>query len=254
MLQQMRSRLRKGLHRHGNARDHEGCEDNEQGGCDVRAVTVSLASSERKDATQITTASIETSQPAALPESASPEEFHAAISTSARPLLPASGNNFTKIRTPAGANDAPTSLPAQLWDRAYNEVKREETELVNIYEKILSRQLQNGPGLAVPDFQLNIIAQDNPDTRRRQMTQLIYTGLERIEREAKGKEGLVMAIDIVLSAKNMISSAIHATPQAALAWAGICVALEVRLNQRAIIRILTCIDDYQSYIYDRSQL
>ncbi|KAL2195022.1 NACHT domain-containing protein, partial [Corynascus similis CBS 632.67] len=204
MLQQMRSRLRKGLHRHGNARDHEGCEDNEQGGCDVRAVTVSLASSERKDATQITTASIETSQPAALPESASPEEFHAAISTSARPLLPASGNNFTKIRTPAGANDAPTSLPAQLWDRAYNEVKREEMELVDIYEKILSRQLQGGPGLAVSEFQLNIIAQDNPDTRRRQMTQLIHTGLERIKREAKVKEDLSMAVHIVLSAKNMI--------------------------------------------------
>ncbi|KAL2195258.1 NACHT domain-containing protein [Corynascus similis CBS 632.67] len=213
MLRQLRSRLRKGLHRHGNARDHEGCKDNEQGSCDVRAVTVSPASLERKDATQITTASIETSQPVALPESASPEEFHAAISTSARPL-PTVSANFTKIRTPAGANDAPTSLPAQLWDRAYNEVKREETELVDIYEKILSRQLQGGPGLAVPEFQPNIIAQNNPDTRRRQMTQLIYAGLERIEREAKVKEGLGMAVDIALSAKNiikMIANPISAT-------------------------------------------
>ena len=230
MLRQLRSRLQKGLYRHSNVRDHEGYKDNEQGGYDVRAITVSPASLEHKDATQTTIASIETSQPAALPESASPKEFHAAISTSARPLPTASANNFTKIRTPTGVDDAPISLPAQLWDRAYNEVKREEMELVDIYEKILSRQLQGGPGLAVPDSQPNIIAQNNSDRRRCQMTQLIYAGLDRIEREAKVKEGLGVAVDVALSAKNIINSAVHALPQAALAWTGICVALEVRLS------------------------
>ncbi|KAK4245662.1 NACHT domain-containing protein [Corynascus novoguineensis] len=230
MLRQLRSRLRKSLHRHGNARNHEGCKDNEQGGYDVPAVTASPASSERKDATQITTASIEISHPAALSESASPEEFYAAISTSTRPLPTPPANNFTDIRNPAGANDAPTSLPAQLWDRAYYDLKQEETELVVAYEKILSRQLQGGPGLAVPESQLNIIAQNNPDARRRQMIQLIYAGLDRIERETKLKENLGVAVDVVQSAKNIITSAIHAIPQAALPWTGICVALEMLAN------------------------
>jgi hypothetical protein len=62
------------------------------------------------------------------------------------------------------------------------------------------------------------------------MTQLIHAGLDKTAREAKVKEGLGMAVDVVLSARDMISSAIEAVPQAALAWTGICVALEVRLS------------------------
>jgi hypothetical protein len=102
--------------------------------------------------------------------------------------------------------------------------------LVDAYEKILSRQLQDGPGSAVPESQPNTIARDDSNARRRQMTWLIHAGLDKTEREAKVKEGLGMAVDVVLAARNIISSAIQAAPQAALAWTGICVALEVRLS------------------------
>ena len=90
------------------------------------------------------------------------------------------------------------------------------------------RQLQASPDLTVPESQPNIIAQNNLD-RRRQMNQLINAGLAKTEKEAKVKESLGVAMDVVLSAKNIISAAIQAVPQAALAWTGICIALEVRL-------------------------
>ena len=61
------------------------------------------------------------------------------------------------------------------------------------------------------------------------MTQLINAGLAKTEREVKVKESLGVAVDVVLSAKNTISAAIQAVPQAALAWTGICIALEVCL-------------------------
>ncbi|KAK1776004.1 NACHT domain-containing protein, partial [Copromyces sp. CBS 386.78] len=52
----------------------------------------------------------------------------------------------------------------------------------------------------------------------------------KTEKEAKVKESLGVAVDIVLSAKNIISAAIQAVPQAALAWTGICIALEMLAN------------------------
>jgi hypothetical protein len=61
------------------------------------------------------------------------------------------------------------------------------------------------------------------------MAQLIHAGLDKTAREAKVKKSLSVAVDVVMSAKNIISTAIQAVPQAALAWTGICVALEVSL-------------------------
>ncbi|KAK3946807.1 hypothetical protein QBC32DRAFT_387713 [Pseudoneurospora amorphoporcata] len=143
------------------------------------------------------------------------------------PAAPAT--NPTNTETPASADDPTTSLPVRLWERAYNELKKEEAELVNAYEKILSRQLQNSSNSMVLESQPNIIAQNNSD-RRRQMTQLINAGLTKTEREAKVKENCGEAVDVVLSAKNIISAAIQTVPQAALAWTGICIALEMLAN------------------------
>ncbi len=86
--------------------------------------------------------------------------------------------------------DGGTSLPVQLWDRAYDDLKREEPEVVDKYEKILSRQLQEGPNSQVPGSQPNTIAQTNSDVRRRQMTQLIHAGLDKTAREAMVKGAL----------------------------------------------------------------
>ncbi|KAH7627243.1 NACHT domain-containing protein [Sordaria sp. MPI-SDFR-AT-0083] len=62
------------------------------------------------------------------------------------------------------------------------------------------------------------------------MTQLIDAGLAKTEKEAKVKESLGVAVNIVLSATNIISAASQAVPQAALAWTGICIALEMFIN------------------------
>jgi hypothetical protein len=59
------------------------------------------------------------------------------------------------------------------------------------------------------------------------MEQLVHTGLDKTAREAKMKEGLGYTMDTVLSLRDTISFAIQAMPQAALAWTGVCTALEV---------------------------
>jgi hypothetical protein len=116
------------------------------------------------------------------------------------------------------------SLPEHLWDRAYDELKANEAEaaLVEAYEKVLSRHLESER-----DIDANIIAQGNPDARRAQMNQLVTSGLAKIKRETKIKESLDKGVQVIMSAKDIISSAIQTVPQAALAWTGVCVALEV---------------------------
>ncbi|KAL2153475.1 hypothetical protein VTH82DRAFT_4630 [Thermothelomyces myriococcoides] len=127
------------------------------------------------------------------------------------------------------AKDDP-SLPAKLWDRAYDELKEKEAKLVDEHEKILTRQLKYGYGSQVPETQQNGIDQDNPDKRRRQMKRLIKAGLAKIDKEVRLKEKFGPAMNFVLSVKNAISSAIQAIPQAALAWGSISVALQMLVN------------------------
>lgn len=59
------------------------------------------------------------------------------------------------------------------------------------------------------------------------MEQLVHISLNKTAQEAKVKESLGPTMDIVLSTKNTISFAIQAMPQAALAWTGVYIALEV---------------------------
>lgn len=58
------------------------------------------------------------------------------------------------------------------------------------------------------------------------MRQLIYDGLNKTAKEARVKE----VIGIAISTKDIITNAVQAAPQAALAWTGVCVALEMMQN------------------------
>ena len=61
------------------------------------------------------------------------------------------------------------------------------------------------------------------------MDQLIQAGLAKTEREAKIKQNVGEIMQKVLLVKDIVSSAIGTMPQAALAWTGVCFALQVSL-------------------------
>ena len=125
----------------------------------------------------------------------------------------------------------PPSLPERLWDRAYDELKANESKLVAVYEKILSHELKQDDSSSVTsELYDNAIEQKILTTRRSQMSQLVQAGLKKTETEAKVKQGIGNAMQVVLSAKDIISSAIQTVPQAALAWTGVCFALQILLN------------------------
>jgi hypothetical protein len=59
------------------------------------------------------------------------------------------------------------------------------------------------------------------------MDDLLKTGLKQTEKLAKIEKNFGVAIGIVLSIKDAIGGALQPVPVAALAWTGVCVALQV---------------------------
>lgn len=152
------------------------------------------------------------------------------------PTAPIAPSTDTPTVDAADTSDTAASLPERLWDRAYDNLKTTEPALSQAYEKILSRKIRD-PGLGSPvdESEQNIIAQDNVRMRREQMRGLIHDGLEKTAQEARIKKNVGVAMQVVNSAKGLISSAVQAVPQAALPWTGVCVALDVSLPRSLVL-------------------
>jgi hypothetical protein len=191
------------------------------------AVSSSAQPAASNDAAQASTANTPVYQPDVRLKPIESHGVHSATSASSSP--PPANGSITSGEKATTANAHPAaSLPERLWDRAYDDLKGEDSRLLDAYEKILSYNLDaNSTSSTASKLQPNAIVQNDPDSRRRQMEQLVHTGLDKTAREAKVKGVLGSTIDVVLSARDTISFAIQAMPQAALAWSGVCIGLEV---------------------------
>ncbi|KAK7178050.1 beta transducin-like protein HET-D2Y [Paraphaeosphaeria sporulosa] len=130
----------------------------------------------------------------------------------------------------------PRSLPARLWNQAYDRAKTSDSSTVDAYEKILSTRLSeqdadasNPPNSADLASQQNEIAHD-AGKRRIQMQQLVQNGLRRTEKDARVKQGMEDGIQAAMAVKEVVEKAIQASPEAAVAWVGVCFALEILMN------------------------
>ncbi|KAF2813542.1 uncharacterized protein BDZ99DRAFT_381439, partial [Mytilinidion resinicola] len=124
-----------------------------------------------------------------------------------------------------------SSVRGTLWNQAYDKVKTKEPALVDAYERILSRKLNNDEAsLTALEPPKNEMEQENPEKRRSQMMQLIRAGLDKTEREAAIKQGIDDGMQAVHSVRGIIDKAVKAAPEAALAWVGVCFVLEILAN------------------------
>ena len=175
-----------------------------------------------------------------------------------------SASSVQQPRTAASAVPSPIAPPAptastypippeRLWDLAYDSLKDDESKLVKAYERVLSHELgENTSSYAPSESQESAIEQTNPAIRRSQMSQLVQAGLNKTETEVKVKQGIENVMQGVLSAKDIIGSAIQTVPQAALAWTGVCFALQILLNptqeteanRKGIIYVISRMDWY----------
>ncbi|KAJ5338643.1 hypothetical protein N7452_005371 [Penicillium brevicompactum] len=117
-----------------------------------------------------------------------------------------------------------------LWDEAYNNLKEEEAQLLDGYEKILSHRLRDESDEFFPASQENQINQKDSEIRRSQMRSAIEKGLKNTEKEAEFKQGATEVLQVALGLNDMITLAIKRVPEAALAWSVVSLSMQMFLN------------------------
>ncbi|OCK96437.1 uncharacterized protein K441DRAFT_430711, partial [Cenococcum geophilum 1.58] len=117
-----------------------------------------------------------------------------------------------------------------LWDRAYDELKdkeSKESELMDAYEKVMAHILKKGDlSPTAPEPDENEIETDLA-ARRLQMNKLVDDGLKKTEKLANVMKGIGGAIQVIDSVKETIGKGIESVPCAGIAWAGVCIALQI---------------------------
>ncbi|KAH6883570.1 NACHT domain-containing protein, partial [Thelonectria olida] len=131
--------------------------------------------------------------------------------------------------TSSGRETSPHELQKRLWNQAYNELKVSQTKTVEAYEKILSGELHRNDSTATLGTKENEIGQTQ-ETRWCQMKQLVQAGLERTRRQADIKQGIEDGLQAISAVRGIVDKAVQTAPEAALAWVGVCLGLEILSN------------------------
>jgi hypothetical protein len=143
----------------------------------------------------------------------------------------------TSSAPPPAASQAPTSslesISERIWNEAYDRLKKKEPRLVNAYEKVLTEKINNGEvGTEGSYLDSNLVEQTSKGKRKRQMELLVNASMQKTEREREIKEDVGSAIKGILLFKDLVGQAVSTIPQAVLAWAGVSLAMQVRLSAR----------------------
>jgi hypothetical protein len=140
----------------------------------------------------------------------------------------------------------PCDLSERLWEIAYEKAKESDAEIVDAYERILSTWLRGSeivseyPKSADEELENNI--SPDIDCRREQMQQIMQYMQEKAEMHAETRQKFEKGIGIFTILKELGNTAVKASPEAALAWGGVCCVVEVcfaTYNEHRCLK-LTC--------------
>jgi hypothetical protein len=120
------------------------------------------------------------------------------------------------------------SIAARLWNDAYEATRFERPDLVKHYEEVLCVQLGPPALSAGKSGSGKGLIYNDPEERAEQMRQLVDAGLERSRKQMDAAQNVSEGIRAIFAFKGVVDRAVQACPQAAVAWVGICFALEVR--------------------------
>ncbi|KAF4448241.1 nwd1 protein [Fusarium austroafricanum] len=161
---------------------------------------------------------------------------------------------------PPTSTDSETSplpnLQERLWNQAYDELKASEPKLVEAYEKILSVGLHRKDPSSVTCESTENEIEGARETRCRQMQQLVRYGLDRTQKAASIKRGIDEGLQAVQAVRGIVDKAIQAAPEAAIAWVGVCLGLEIlsnpvteaRYNRSGIAYVLSRMEWYWNLV------
>ncbi|RSL60118.1 hypothetical protein CEP51_013820 [Fusarium floridanum] len=88
------------------------------------------------------------------------------------------------------------------------------------------------------------------------MKQLVQAGLDRTQKQASIKRGIDEGLQAVQEVRRIVDKAVHAAPEAAIAWVGVCLGLEIlsnpiteaRDNRKGIAYVLSRMEWYWNLV------
>ncbi|KAM6514119.1 hypothetical protein FALCPG4_015281 [Fusarium falciforme] len=88
------------------------------------------------------------------------------------------------------------------------------------------------------------------------MQQLVQAGLDRTQKQASIKRGIDEGLQTVQEVRRIVDKAVHAAPEAAVAWVGVCLGLEIlsnpiteaRDNRKGIAYVLSRMEWYWNLV------
>lgn len=112
-----------------------------------------------------------------------------------------------------------------LWICAYDAICEDDLELVAAYKAVLSRKLR-------PEVVCDTGADsdDNAENARQEMDRQVQEGLRRTGKAAAKMDKIHERMRVVSSVQELISTAAKHAPEAAAAWAGICLLFAVGVS------------------------
>ncbi|KAH7113158.1 hypothetical protein B0J13DRAFT_488714, partial [Dactylonectria estremocensis] len=194
-------------------------------------------------------------EPASAPSPPTPSP------TPSRPASqPTTRSTSQPTPSPPTSTDSDTSplpsLQERLWNEAYDELKVSEPKVVEAYEKILSAELCRNDSTSVASRPTENEIGRTRETRCCQMQQLVQEGLDRTRKEASIKRGIDEGLQAVQAVRGIVDKALHAAPEAAVAWVGVCLGLEIlsnpvteaRDNRKGIAYVLSRMEWYWNLV------
>jgi hypothetical protein len=122
-------------------------------------------------------------------------------------------------------NPKRNKLQEQLWNDAYDNLRKSGNKYITEYEEILQLELEkdNPTGDSVS-------LGSSHEERWRNMQRLVEIGLAKTEKEAKIYEKVNDGLELFGTVRALVEPAVSAVPQAAIPWVGVCFILEVISN------------------------
>ncbi|KAK7219770.1 hypothetical protein V2G26_007773 [Clonostachys chloroleuca] len=173
-----------------------------------------------------------------------------------KPVTRSTSQPTTSPPTPTDSEALPLpSLQERLWNQAYDELKAGGPKLVEAYERILSAELRRNDSSSV-DSELTEREISSRDTRCHQMQQLVHAGLDRTQKQVSIKRGIDEGLQAVQAIRAIVDKAVQAAPEAAVAWVGVCLGLEIlsnpvtesRDNRKGIAYVLSRMEWYWNLV------
>ncbi|KAK6071843.1 Ankyrin repeat domain-containing protein 50-like protein 3 [Seiridium cupressi] len=147
--------------------------------------------------------------------------------------------------TPTGPSDDAsstfsTSTNQSLWDHAYKALEKQSPDLIKEYQDLLAKEAQS---MALPvqtEPSDSAISETRIRFDRTHLLAISEKGLTRMEerktmfgigdRKFVPKEQINHAAELVLRVKDFIGEAVKASPEASIAWVGVCLVLPLLTN------------------------